>query len=111
MRERWIGCVMTMAIGACGADDDAARTDAARARCVLFALHYANACARCAGPTAWEVCYEAQKSGCATTRTVRDANALAGGCLPWLASASCDEFPTSDAAGWSACAGQFGGAP
>ena len=111
MRERWIACGMTMMLGGCGADADAARADEARALCVMFALHYANACERCEGPDAWTICYEAQKGNCATTRAVRDADALTGVCLPWLASAPCNEFPASDASAWSACARQFGGGP
>ena len=112
MRERWIGCVMMLALGACGVcdADDAARTEAGRL-CVAFAVAYADGCARCVGPTAWEVCFEAQRGGCAGARTVRDREVLVGVCLPWLASASCDALVTSDAAGWAACARQFGGVP
>ena len=111
MRERWIASAMMVAIGACQGDANAARVGEARALCMLFALHYANACERCEGPDAWTICYEAQKGGCATTRAVRDADALTGVCLPWLASAGCDEFPVSDAPAWSSCARQFGDAP
>jgi hypothetical protein len=91
--------VMVACVGgtACTESDDRqAQIDEALVGCSALATGYADACARCAGPSSWQECYDEIGAVCPTATSLRDADALYDVCLPWLERVSCAAFLDPD---------------